>query len=268
MVRNISIFFLAASLLVACTTTVSGRKQLHLIPESQLQQMANQQYRSFLSQNKVVSSSSDRDAEMVRRVGQRLTSAVNSYMRSKGAADQLDGYKWEYNLVANNQANAWCMPGGKIVVYTGLLPYTRNEASLAIVMGHEIMHAVLQHGNARMSQGLLQQLGANALTVALAQKPAQTQNIFMQAYGVSSTVGLLPFSRADESEADRYGLIVAAIGGYNPQEAIPFWQRMASQNKSKPPAFLSSHPSDAKRIADIKRWMPEAMSYYKPVAKR
>lgn len=268
MVKYILIFFIAASALVACTTTVSGRKQLHLIPESQLQSMASQQYRSFLNQNRVLSSSSNRDAGMVKRVGSRLTSAVTQYMRSKGAADQLDGYKWEYNLVDNREANAWCMPGGKIVVYTGLLPYTRNEAALAIVVGHEIMHAVLQHGNARMSQGLLQQLGAAGLSVALAQKPQQTQNIFMQAYGISSSVGLLPFSRADESEADRYGLIIAAMAGYNPQEAIPFWQRMSQQKKAKPPAFLSSHPSDSKRIADIKRWMPEAMQYYKPVARR
>jgi predicted Zn-dependent protease len=264
MVRKITAVILAASFLISCTTTISGRKQLHLLPESQLQAMASQQYRSFLSQNRVVSASRDRDAEMVRRVGQRLTSAVTSYLRSKGAADQLEGYKWEYNLVDNKEANAWCMPGGKIVVYTGLLPYTRNEAALAIVVGHEIMHAVLQHGNARMSQGLLQQLGATGLSVALAQKPQQTQNILMQAYGVGSTVfGILPFSRRDESEADHYGLIIAAIAGYNPQEAVPFWQRMASQNKSKPPAFLSSHPSDAQRIADIKKWMPEAMSYYR-----
>ena len=269
MVQKITLFFLAASFLVSCTTTVSGRKQLHLIPESQLQSMATQQYRSFLSQNRVVSSSRDKDAAMVKRVGQRLTSAVTNFMRSKGAADQLQGYKWEYNLVANNEANAWCMPGGKIVVYTGLLPYTRNEAALSIVVGHEIMHAVLQHGNARMSQGLVQQLGANALAVALAQKPQQTQSIFMQAYGVGSTVfGILSFSRADESEADHYGLIIAAMAGYNPQEAVPFWQRMAQQSKSKPPAFLSSHPSDAKRIADIKKWLPEAMQYYRPVAKR
>lgn len=261
-------FIVAAATVVSCTTTVSGRKQLHLIPESQLQSMASQQYRSFLSQNRVVSSSSNRDAAMVKRVGSRLSSAVTQFMRSKGAGDELDGYQWEYNLIANNDANAWAMPGGKIVVYTGLLPYTRNEAGLAIVMGHEIMHAVLKHGNARMSQGLLQQVGASALSVALAQKPQQTQNIFMQAYGISSTVGLLPFSRADESEADRFGLIIAAMAGYNPQEAIPFWQRMSQQKKAKPPEILSSHPSDSRRIADIKRWMPEAMRYYKPIARR
>jgi predicted Zn-dependent protease len=271
MVRKITTLFLAASFLVACSTnTITGRKQLHLLPESELQSMATQQYRSFLSENRVVSASRDRDAEMVRRVGQRLTTAVQSYFRSKGAADQLAGYQWEYNLVDNKEANAWCMPGGKIVVYTGLLPYSRNEAGLAIVVGHEIMHAVLQHGNSRMSQGLLQQLGGTALAVALSQKPQQTQSIFMQAYGVGSTVlGILPFSRKDESEADHYGLILAAMAGYNPQEAIPFWERMAkAKSGGQPPAFLSSHPSDQQRINDIKKWMPEAMQYYRPVAKR
>ncbi len=232
--------------------------------------MASQQYRSFLSQNRVVSPSADRDAEMVRRVGQRLTSAVQSYFRSKGASNELAGYKWEYNLVSNKDANAWCMPGGKIVVYTGLLPYTRNEAALAIVVGHEITHAVMEHGNSRMSQGLLQQLGGTALAVALAQKPQQTQSIFMNAYGIGSTVfGILPFSRRDESEADHYGLIFAAMAGYNPQEAIPFWQRMAqAKGNAKPPTFLSSHPSDQQRINDIKKWLPEAMQYYRPVARR
>ncbi|GAA4754136.1 M48 family metallopeptidase [Flavisolibacter ginsenosidimutans] len=230
--------------------------------------MGSQQYQQFLSENKVVSASADRDAEMVRRVGSRLANAVEKYFASKGLQKQLEGYKWEYNLVANNEANAWCMPGGKIVVYTGLLPYTRNEAALAIVLGHEITHAVFQHGNSRMSQGLLQQLGGVALSVALSQRPAETQNLFLQSYGVGSTLGVLAFSRSDESEADHYGLIWAALAGYNPQEAIPFWERMAQAGGSKPPALLSDHPADDKRIADIKKWMPEAMQYYKPVGSR
>jgi predicted Zn-dependent protease len=204
----------------------------------------------------------------VRRVGQRLSSAVEQYFNSKGLQKQLEGYKWEYNLVDNKEANAWCMPGGKIVVYSGLLPYTQNEAGLAIVLGHEITHAVLQHGNERMSQGLLQQLGGAALSVALAQKPAETQNLFLQAYGVGSTVfGTLPFSRKDESEADHYGLIWAALAGYNPREAVPFWERMSRSNAQKPPEFLSDHPSDERRIQQIKNWIPEALKYYKPMGK-
>ncbi|MFL5740135.1 MAG: M48 family metallopeptidase [Flavisolibacter sp.] len=267
MVRKITSFFLASTLLVACSkNSITGRNQLKLVPESELQSMATQQYQQFLSQNKVVSPSADRDAEMVRRVGQRLASAVTQYFASKGLKNQLQGYQWEYNLVENKEANAWCMPGGKIVVYSGLLPYTQNEAALAIVLGHEITHAVLQHGNERMSQGLLQELGGAALSVALSQKPAETQGLFMQAYGVGSTVfGTLPFSRKDESEADHYGLIWAALAGYNPQEAIPFWTRMAQSGGQKPPEILSDHPSDERRIQQIKDWMPEALKYYKPM---
>ncbi|MGZ3838237.1 MAG: M48 family metallopeptidase [Flavisolibacter sp.] len=267
MVRKITSFFLAATLLVACSkNSITGRSQLKLLPESELQSMAVQQYQQFLSQNKVVSTSADRDAEMVRRVGQRLSSAVEQYFASKGLQNQLQGYKWEYNLVDNKEANAWCMPGGKIVVYTGLLPYTRNEAGLAIVLGHEITHAVFQHGNERMSQQMLQQGLGQVLSVAVSSQPTMTSNLFLQAFGVGSTLGILKFSRADESEADHYGLIWAAIAGYNPQEAIPFWERMAQQNtSSRPPEFLSDHPSDQRRIADIKNWVPEAMKYYKPI---
>lgn len=267
MVKKIlSLFFVAATVVACSTNQVTGRSQLHLLPESELQSMGEQQYRQFLSQSKVVSPSADRDAEMVRRVGSRLASAVEQYYASKGIQNQLEGYKWEYNLVADNQANAWCMPGGKIVVYTGLLPYTRNEAALAIVLGHEISHAIFQHGNARMSQQMLAQGLGTALSVAVSNRPAETQNIFLQAFGVGSQLGILKFSRKDESEADHYGLIWAAQAGYNPQEAIPFWQRMAqaSQSSSKPPVFLSDHPSDEQRISDIQKWMPEALKYYRP----
>jgi len=270
MVRKITSFFLAAFLLVSCTkNAITGRSQLKLLPESELQSMAVQQYQQFLSENKVVSPSADKDAEMVRRVGQRLSNAVEQYFASKGLQEQLQGYKWEYNLVNNNEANAWCMPGGKIVVYTGLLPYTQNEAALAIVLGHEITHAVFQHGNERMSQQMLQQGLGQVLSVAVSNKPALTQNLFLQAFGIGSTLGILKFSRADESEADHYGLIWAAMAGYNPQVAIPFWERMAAQqnNAARPPEFLSDHPSDQRRIADIKKWMPEAMKYYKPMGK-
>lgn len=268
--KIVSAFFISSTILVACSTNaVTGRKTLQLLPESELQSMGSQQYKSFLSQSKVVSPSADRDAEMVRRVGQRLVTAINSYYAQIGKSRELQGYNWEYNLVDDKQVNAWCMPGGKIVVYTGLLPIAQNEASLAIVLGHEISHALFHHGNERMSQGLIQQGLGTALAVAVSSKPAETQNLFLQAYGVGSNVfGVLPFSRKDESEADHYGLIWAAMAGYNPQEAIPFWERMASQGGgSKPPAFLSDHPADAQRIADIKKWMPEALKYYKPIRK-
>jgi predicted Zn-dependent protease len=229
--------------------------------------MAVQQYRQFLSTNRVVSPSADRDAEMVRRVGQRVSQAVQQYYQQQGMGDQLQGYKWEYNLVQDNAANAWCMPGGKIVVYSGLLPVTQNEAALAVVVGHEVSHALFQHGNERMSQGLVQQLGGVALSVAVSAQPAATQNLFLQAYGVGSQVGLLlPFSRKQELESDRYGLRWAAMAGYNPREAIPLWQRMQKMAQgNKPPEFLSTHPAEETRIQQLQKFMPDALKYYKPV---
>jgi predicted Zn-dependent protease len=267
MVRKILTLFLAAATIVACSTNpITGRTQASLVSEQELQAMAQTQYRQFLSQNKVVNASQDRDAEMVRRIGNRIASGIRQYFASKGQEALLDGYKWEFNLVQDDAANAWAMPGGKVVVYTGLLPITQNEAALAAVLGHEVAHAVLSHGRERMSQGLLQQLGGAALSVALANKPAATQNLFLSAYGVGSQVGvLLPFSRKQELEADRYGLIFAAISGYNPREAVALWQRMEKMsNGQKPPEFLSTHPSEGTRIEQLQKWMPEALQYYKP----
>jgi predicted Zn-dependent protease len=260
-------FLLLAVFFISCTQNlVTGRKQLDLVSETELQSMASQQYKTFLNENKVVLASNNRDAEMVRRVGSRISAAITAYYNAKGFTTVLEGYQWEFNLVDNKEANAWCMPGGKVVVYTGLLPITQNEAGLAIVVGHEIAHAVAQHGSERMSQALLQQLGGIALQAAVVNKPTETQNIFMTAYGIGSTVGgILPFSRKEESESDKYGLYFAAMGGYNPQEAIPFWERMSKAGEAKPPEFLSSHPSDERRIAALKANMPQALKYYKPV---
>lgn len=267
MIQKITSFFIVAALLVACSkNALTGKNQLTLLPEAELQTMATQEYQQFLSTNKVVAASANRDAEMVRRVGQRITRAVEKYYADKGLSEKLNGYKWEYNLVNDPAVNAWCMPGGKIVVYTGILPVTQNEAALAAVMGHEVSHALLQHGNQRMSQGLLQQLGGVALSVAVANKPAETQNLFLGAYGVGSNVAvLLPFSRKHELEADRYGLIWTAMAGYNPQEAIGLWERMEKlSNGQKPPEFLSTHPAEGRRIDQLNKYMPEAMTYYKP----
>ncbi|HEX4957452.1 MAG TPA: M48 family metallopeptidase [Lacibacter sp.] len=258
---------LLMSLSVGCTKNiVTGRKQLNLVSETELQTMAKQQYHTFLSEHTVVNVKVNKDAEMVRRVGTRIANAIQKFYDSKGLTSVLEGYEWEFNLIDNKEANAWCMPGGKVVVYTGLLPITQNEAALAVVIGHEIAHAVAQHGSERMSQGLLQQLGGVALQVALSNKPDQTQNLFMTAYGVGTTVGyLLPFSRKEETEADEYGLYFSAMGGYNPQEAVAFWQRMMAAAGAKPPEFLSSHPADETRIANIQKFMPQAMKYYKPI---
>ncbi|MEJ7736592.1 MAG: M48 family metallopeptidase [Chitinophagaceae bacterium] len=262
--------FLSVSLYSCSTNAVTGRRQLSLIPESEIQTMAAQEYRTFLTQNKVVSTTANKDAEMVRRIGQRITAAVTQYYTGLGKADILKGYEWEYNLVDSKDVNAWCMPGGKIVVYTGLLSITQNEAALAVVMGHEVTHALASHGNERMSQGLLQQLGGVALSVALANKSQETQSLFMNAYGVGSNVGvMLPFSRNHEYEADQFGLNFAAMAGYNPQEAIPLWERMEKAGGgNKPPEFLSTHPAEGNRIARLQKQMPEALKYYKPMNNR
>lgn len=270
MIQKVTSLFLITALLIACSkNALTGKNQFTLLPETELQTMATQEYQQFLSTNKVVAVSGNRDAEMVRRVGQRITSAVERYYADKGLTDKLAGFKWEYNLVNDAAVNAWCMPGGKIVVYTGILPVTQNEAALAAVMGHEVSHALLQHGNQRMSQGLIQQLGGVALSVAVANKPAETQNLFLGAYGVGSNVAvLLPFSRKHELEADRYGLIWTAMAGYNPQEAIGLWERMEKlSNGQKPPEFLSTHPAEGRRIDQLNKYMPEAMTYYKPAGK-
>lgn len=258
------------SIMAACTkNAITGRNQLALLSETELQSMATQEYRQFLSQNRVVSSTNNKDAEMVRRVGQRLTSAITTYYTQKGLAGELEGFNWEYNLVDDKAVNAWCMPGGKIVVYTGLLPVTQNEAALAVVIGHEITHAIAKHGNERMSQAMVAQ-GVGVAGGILTQGNERVNSIFNSVYGPGATIGvLLPNSRKQELEADRFGLIFTAMAGYNPQEAIPLWERMESMsNSQKPPEFLSTHPSEQNRIEQLRKFMPEALKYYKPMNKK
>ncbi|MGE5352678.1 MAG: M48 family metallopeptidase [Syntrophothermus sp.] len=256
------LFLLLAVFSLECSTVpLTGRKQLDLVPASQMLSMSFQQYGEFLKQNKL---STDANATaMVKRVGQRIQHAVEKYMADNNLSDQLKGYQWEFNLVDSKEVNAWCMPGGKVVVYTGILPLTQDESGLAVVLGHEISHAVAKHGDERMSQGLLTQLGGVALQVALQSKPQATQQLFLAAFGVGAQVGvLLPFSRTQESEADHLGLIFMSMAGYDPNTAIPFWERMMAQSKGAPPEFLSDHPSDQNRINKIKDEIPEAMKYY------
>ncbi len=263
--KKIILFLFISTVLTGCILNkVTGRKQLSLVQESELQLMAVGQYNSFLSENKVLNSGSNKDAAMVDRVGARISNAITKYFKTQGKESVTEGYKWEFNTVDSKEVNAWCMPGGKVVVYSGLLPVTQNETALAIVVGHEIAHAIAKHGSERMSEAMMQQLGGVALQVALSQKPQQTQDLFLQSYAIGSTVGaMLPWSRQQETEADQYGLIFAAMAGYNPQEAIAFWQRMSSAGGAKPPEFLSTHPSDESRMRKLKQFMPEAMKYYK-----
>lgn len=242
---------------------LTGRRQFNLVPDSQMLSMSTDEYRTFLSKNKPITSG--KDADMVKTVGNKIAAAVNSYLsKNKKTKDMAKDFKWEFNLVDSKEVNAWCMPGGKVAVYTGLLPVAQSEAGLAVVMGHEIAHAVAKHGSERMTQGLLQQFGGTALSFALQNKPAETQNLFMNAYGVGTNVGLLlPFSRKQESEADELGLIFMAMAGYDPNEAVAFWQRMDKSSKGgAPPQILSTHPSHSTRIADIKKLIPKAMKYY------
>jgi len=264
--KKLKILFLsiitAFSILSCSTVPLTGRSQLNLIPANEMLSLSYQQYDEFLNENKV--SKDAKNTAMVKRVGTNIQYAVEEYLAQNNLSNRLEGYKWEFNLVEDEQVNAWCMPGGKVVVYTGILPVTKNEIGLAVVLGHEIAHAIAEHGNERMSQGLLAQLGGVALSEALKEKPQLTQQLWMTAYGLGAQVGvLLPFSRTQESEADRLGLIFMSIAGYNPNGSVEFWQRMAQQGGAQPPEFLSTHPAHETRINDIKKHIPEAMKYYK-----
>ncbi len=239
---------------------ITGRRGVNLMPESTMRSMATQQYASFLSTSKPVKGA--KDQQMVQRVGQRISYAVTDFLKKKGQSKLIEGYKWEFNLVEENQANAWCMPGGKVVFYTGILPITQNENGVAVVMGHEIAHAIARHGNERMSQQLAAQGLSIAGNIALSSNP-QYANVFNQVYGTGSQLGILAYSRKHESEADNMGLKFMAMAGYNPSEAVAFWTRMKNlKGGQAPPPFLSTHPDDDKRIADIKAQLPEAMKWY------
>jgi predicted Zn-dependent protease len=269
--KQLTFLFAALLMLAAChRNSVTGRKQLKLFGEETLRQMALTEYKSFLSQSQVVSETVNKDAEMVQRVGKRIAVAMREYYTQQNKMDvvqELDGYKWEFNLVNNKEVNAWCMPGGKVVVYTGLLGVTQNEAALAVVMGHEIIHAVAHHGNERMSQGALAQGLEIVGNIATANNP-QYNSLFNNVFAPGAQIGvLLPNGRKQEYEADRFGLYSCAMAGYNPREAIPFWRRMASASGAqKPPEFLSTHPSDENRIARLESYMDEALKLYKPIS--
>jgi predicted Zn-dependent protease len=250
--------------LVSCQTVpITGRGQLSLIPAETILPMSFNQYKDFLSKHKVVEQGEQ--VYMVKRVGTRVQHAVEKYFSEHGLSSRLKEYQWEFHLVEDKEVNAWCMPGGKVVVYTGIMPVAQDDNGLAVVMGHEIAHAVASHGDERMSQGLLVEMGGAALEVALSQNPKQTNSLFLAAYGIGAQVGvMLPYSRLHESEADHLGLIFMAMAGYDPHHAVAFWKKMAGAKQgAAPPEFLSTHPADAKRIANIEKLIPEAMGYYR-----
>jgi len=264
MFRKIIVIVLALTMLHGCATVpVTGRKQLSLVSSGEINQMAAQQYREVIANGPL--SNNTEQTQLVKRVGVRIQKAVEKYMADKGASSQLAGFNWEFNLIQDDKTvNAWCMPGGKVAFYTAILPVCKDELGVAVVMGHEVAHAIANHGAERMSQGLLAEFGMSTLGAAMGQNPSATQQIFMQAVGVGTNVGMLKFSRSHESEADHMGLIFMAMAGYDPASAPKFWERMATlSGGAAPPEFLSTHPSHDTRIKDLEGWIPEANQYYK-----
>lgn len=263
-IKFFAILMLCALVFSSCGTTstvpITGRKHTLMVDDQQILSLSTQQYQEFLKENPI--STDAANTAMVKRVGQRLASAVTNYLQNHGYAQDLQGFNWEFNLVKSNEVNAFCMPGGKIVVYEGLLPVTQNETSLAIVLGHEIAHAVAKHSAEQMSKQMRQQYGTQIVGSVLNQTVGSgVGNLAAQVAQMGFSFANLKYSRDDEFEADHMGIIFAAMAGYDPQQAIPFWERMSGGNSSKS-SYLSDHPSDADRIAALKKWMPEALKYY------
>jgi predicted Zn-dependent protease len=264
MIKRVIIFSLLVLLLYACAkVAVTGRQQLSLVSNSDIIPMANQQYDSIVRTAKL--SNNQQQAAMIKNVGTKIQRAVEQYMAEHNASSELAGFQWEFNLIEDPKTvNAWCMPGGKVAFYSGIMPICQNEAGVAVVMGHEVAHAVANHARERMSQGMIANGLLGTLGAAFGQNPTLTKQIFFQAIGVGAQVGMLRFSRQHESEADKIGLIFMAMAGYDPHEAPRFWERMSSQSSGgEPPEWLSTHPSHGSRIKDLNEAIPEAMKYYK-----
>jgi len=254
---------LAFLFLFSCSVVpMTGRRQFVAIPASQIIALSAESYSQVLAEAKL--SSNSNYVNMVRKVGQRLTLAVETYMKQNNLQSAIEGYDWQYNVLVSKELNAWCMPGGQIAFYEGIMPVCQDENGVAVVMGHEIAHAVAQHGNERLSQQLAIQMGGIALSEAIKTQKQQTKDLAMMAFGVGVQLGvMLPYSRTHESEADQLGLYFMAMAGYNPQTAPSFWERMAEKSGPRPPEFLSTHPDPSNRINDLEQHMPKAMEYYK-----
>jgi predicted Zn-dependent protease len=264
MLKKLFIFFLLGAVVYACTKVpVTGRKQLSLVSNAEIIPMVNQEYAAVIKKGPL--SNNQEHVQMVRRVGLKIQKAVEQYMAQNNASEELKGFDWEFNVIDDpKMVNAWCMPGGKVAFYSGIMPICKDEAGVAVVMGHEVAHAIANHGRERMSQQLLAQYGFNTMGALMGQNPTAGKELLMKAVGAGAGVGMLKFSREHESEADHMGLIFMAMAGYNPNYAPTFWERMASQGGGQePPEFLSTHPSHSTRIADLKGWIPDAMKYYK-----
>ncbi len=262
MKKFLSLALLTTVLFVSCSKVpITGRKQLNLLPESQMIAMSATAYSDFLSENPPLPASNAK-AQQVERVGLKISKAVESYLNSNGYSDIAKEFKWQFNTVQDPTVNAWCMPGGRVVFYTGILPICQDDAGIAVVMGHEVAHAVAHHGNERMSQQMGIQAAGMTLDILLQEKPQLTRELLLQSYGIGTGLGSLAFSRSHESEADKLGLVFMAMAGYDPREAPQFWTRMAAQGGQAPPEWLSTHPANETRINDLNNYMPEALKYY------
>jgi predicted Zn-dependent protease len=263
MIKKIFILLAMVMIIDGCARVpLSGRRQLSIIGNSEILPMSYDQYSQVMAESKVVTQTPQ--GQQVVQVGNRIAKAVEVYLNEQGYADQLEGYAWEFNLIESDQINAWAMPGGKIAFYTGIMPITQNEAGIAVIMGHEVAHAIANHARERMSQGLVANGLLGGLQVAMGQNPSLTQTLFLQAVGYGGQVGMLKFSRDQELEADELGLTFMAIAGYDPREAPRFWERMEAQagGGARPPEFLSTHPGPNRRIEQLNKMMPAAMEYY------
>jgi predicted Zn-dependent protease len=261
-IRKALVYLLLASFIVACAKVpITGRRQMNLLPESDMIAMSLQAYSEFLGQNNVVASSDSR-AQMVSNLGTKIKTSVEKFLDQEGQSKRVEGYQWEFNLVDDPTVNAWAMPGGKVVIYTGILDVAGSEEGLAVVMGHEVAHAIARHGNERMSQALLIQAGGITLTVLTDEQPQLAKDLFMISYGVGTGLGALSFSRNHETEADKMGLVFMAMAGYDPREAPKFWERMSAAGGGEPPEFLSTHPNHETRVNNLNEFMPEALKYY------
>ncbi len=258
MKKFISILFIAVYLASCSTVPITGRKRFNMVSDAQVLPMSFAQYKGFLEKNKL--STNAKMTNDVKAVGARISKAVDKFMRANGMKKEADSYRWEFNLVENKQLNAWCMPGGKVVFYTGIMPVCKNVDGIAAVMGHEIAHAFAKHGQERMSSSTLQKLGGVAVAVGTSKKDPRTAQIWNLAYGVGSQLGMLAYSRTHETEADKLGMVFMIMAGYRPEEAIDLWVRMAYKTKGakKPPEFLSTHPSNRTRIQTLRAFLPKA----------
>jgi len=268
MKKMITMLAVAALLLTSCgSVPITGRKQLNLVSDSEILQSSLSQYASFMQTATI--STQKVQSEQVTRVGKRIAAATEAYLRAAGLESEIKNFSWEFNLVKSNEVNAWCLPGGKIVVYEGIMNLVSSDDELAVVLGHEVAHAVAKHSNERMSQQLLAQYGASAVSIFTSGKSAATQQIAQSVYGLGANYGVMqPFSRKHESEADKMGLVLMTIAGYNPDAAVTFWQKMQATSSSTTPEFMSSHPSHETRIADIQKQLPEVKQKYGNYSKK